>query len=231
MLNLSDFDLLTFDCYGTLIDWEAGIFSVLKPLLATHGKSIPDAELLELYGEFEAEAESGKYRTYRAVLQSVVQAFGKRLSFTPTLEELDSLADSVPNWRPWPDTVAALTRLSTRYRLAIISNIDDDLFQATGRHLPVKFDGVTTAQQAQCYKPALQIFRLALGKAGIGPDRILHVGQSIYHDVLPAKSLGIATVWVNRPSPRAGVGAVKPAAGQPDLQVSDVETLAKHAGC
>lgn len=230
MLNLSDFSLLTFDCYGTLIDWETGIFSVLKPLLAAHGKSIADTELLELYGEFEAEAESGVYRTYREVLQSVVQAFGKRLCFTPTVEELNSLADSVPKWLPWPDTVAALTRLSKRYRLAIISNIDDDLFHATRRHLPVEFEHVTTAQQAQCYKPGLQIFRSALEKAGVGPERILHVGQSIYHDVQPAKALGLATVWVNRPSPRAGVGAVKQAVGQPDLQVSDIETLAKHVG-
>jgi 2-haloacid dehalogenase len=231
MLNWSDFELLTFDCYGTLIDWETGIFSALKPLLAAHGKSIADAELLELYGEFEAEAESGKYQTYREVLQSVVQAFGKRLSFTPTVEELNSLADSVPTWRPWPDTVAALTRLSRRYHLAIISNTDDDLFDITRCYLPLQFDNVTTAQQAQCYKPGLKIFRLALGKANVPPNRILHVGQSIYHDVQPAKSLGLSTVWVNRPSPRAGVGAVKQAVGQPDLQVSDLESLAKHANC
>ena len=231
MLNLSDFSHLTFDCYGTLIDWETGIFSVIQPLIAAHGKSISDAKLLELYGELEADEESGKYRTYREVLQSVVQGVGKRLSFTPSLDEADALAKSVPNWRPWPDTVSALSRLSTRYRLAIISNIDDDLFHATRRHLPVEFDQVTTAQQAQCYKPGLPIFQLALQKAGVGAGRILHVGQSIYHDVLPAKSLGLATVWVNRPSPRAGVGAVKQAAGLPDLQVSDVETLATLAGC
>ena len=102
MLNPSDFNLLTFDCYGTLIDWETGIFSALKPLLSAHGKPLPDAELLELYGEFELEAESGAYRTYREVLQSVVQAFGKRLSFTPSMEEMNALTDSFSNWRPWP---------------------------------------------------------------------------------------------------------------------------------
>ena len=231
MLNFSDFDLLTFDCYGTLIDWETGIFSALKPLLEAHGKTLADAELLELYGDCEQEAESGTYRTYREVLRSVVQAFGKRLSFTPSARELNALTDSFSNWRPWPDTVAALKRLAKRHRLAIISNIDDDLFEKTRRYLPVEFEHVTTAQQARCYKPALGIFRLALEKARVAPNRILHVGQSIYHDVLPVQSLGLATVWVNRPSSRTGIGAVKHAKGQPDLQVSDLETLANYTGC
>src|ERR1700739_290436 len=231
MLNPSDFDLLTFDCYGTLIDWETGIFSALKPLLEAHRKTRADAELLELYGDCQLEAESGTYQTYREVLQAVVQSFGKRLSFTPSTKELNALTDSFSNWRPWPDTVAALKRLAKRYHLAIISNTDDDLFEKTRRYLPVEFENITTAQQARCYKPALEIFRLALGKAKVAPNRILHVGQSIYHDVLPAQSLGLATVWVNRPSPRTGIGAVKHAKGQPDLQVSDLETLATYAGC
>jgi 2-haloacid dehalogenase len=229
MLNFSNFEVLTFDCYGTLIDWETGIFTALKPVLAAHGKSIADDQLLELYGEFESQAEAGEYRRYREVLRSVVRAFGKRLAFTPTVEEVDSLSNSVTKWRPWPDTVRALKKLSTRYRLAIISNIDDALFHATRQYLPVEFDSVTTAEQAACYKPALDIFKMALNKGGVSPARILHVGQSIYHDVLPAQSLGLATVWVNRPSPRTGVGAVKPAQGKPDLEVPDLESLAKIA--
>jgi 2-haloacid dehalogenase len=231
VLKTFDFDLITFDCYGTLIDWETGIFSVLKPVLATHGKSIPGAELLELYGEFEAEAEAGEYQNYREVLRSVVRSFGRRLQFTPTVDEVEALANSVRNWRPWSDTADALQRLSRRYRLAIISNIDDDLFQITRRYLGVDFACVTTAQQARCYKPGRKIFELALEKSKVAPARILHVGQSVYHDVLPAQSLGLATVWVNRPSPRAGVGAVKKAQGQPDLEVSDLATLAQKAGC
>jgi 2-haloacid dehalogenase len=231
MLNLSEVKLLTFDCYGTLIDWESGIFSALRPVLAAHGKSISDEDLLAFYGEFEAEAEAGKYRPYREVLQSVVRAFGQRLGFAPTQEEIKSLPDSLSRWQPWPDTVAGLTRLATRYRLAIISNIDDEMFATTRAFLPVNFESVTTAQQARCYKPGLEIFRLALSKATVRQDQILHVGQSIYHDVLPAQSLELATVWVNRPSPRAGIGAVKEAAGKPDLEVSDIATLAEHAGC
>lgn len=229
MLDFANFDVLTFDCYGTLIDWESGIFSALKPVLAAHGKSIPDAQLLELYGEFEAQAESGQYRSYREILRSVVRAFGQRLAFTPTVGEVEALPDSVSSWRPWPDTVGALRQLKTRYRLAIISNIDDDLFSTTRHHLPVDFADVTTAQQARCYKPGLEIFGMALGKIGGPSSRILHVGQSLYHDVLPAKSLGLATAWLNRPSPRAGVGAVKYAAGQADVEVSDLKGLAELA--
>jgi 2-haloacid dehalogenase len=231
MVNFSDVELLTFDCYGTLIDWESGIFSAVRPVLAGHGKSIADADILALYGEFEASAEAGEYRPYREVLQAVVSSFGQRLGFTPSQAELQSLSDSVSKWQPWPDTAAALQRLNTRYQLAIISNIDDELFAYTRQFLPVNFESVTTAQQARCYKPGLDIFRMALKKATAAPDRILHVGQSIYHDVLPAQSLGLATAWVNRPSPRAGIGAVKQAAGKPDLEVPDLATLAESAGC
>jgi 2-haloacid dehalogenase len=229
VLSLAQFELLTFDCYGTLVDWESGILSTLRPLLIGHGKLLNDTEILELYGEFEAQAESGEYRSYHEVLQSVIRSFGKHLSFTPTVEETDSLYASVPRWRPWPDTVAALKKLGSRYRLAIISNIDDDLFAATRPHLHTDFQSVTTAQQARCYKPSLKIFRSALEKARVPEGRILHVGQSIYHDVVPAQSLGLATVWVNRPSRRSGVGAVKKSEGKPDLEVADLQTLANLA--
>jgi 2-haloacid dehalogenase len=231
VLRSFDFDLITFDCYGTLIDWESGIFSVFKPVLARHGKSLPEADLLELYGEFEAEAETGEYQNYRDVLRSVVRRFGQRLNFTPAIEEVEALPASVPDWRPWPDTVAALQRLSRRYPLAIISNIDDDLFAHTHAYLRTEFVSITTAQQAACYKPGLKIFCQALEKARLAPARVLHVGQSLYHDVLPAQSLGLATVWVNRPSARAGVGAVRKARAMPDLEVASLAALAEKAGC
>src|ERR1700757_1019162 len=131
MLDFSKAKLLTFDCYGTLIDWESGIFSALRPVLAAHGRSISDADLLSLYGEFEVQAESEQYSEYREVLRSVCRNFGERLGFQPTPSELEALPNSVPYWQPWPDTVAALQRLATRFRLSIISNIDDDLFTRT----------------------------------------------------------------------------------------------------
>lgn len=226
MLDFNRFELFTFDCYGTLINWEDGILGCLRRILAAHDKNIDDATILQLYGDFEARAEHGEYRRYREVLQSVVQQFGAQLGFTPTDEEVRSLPDSLPQWKPWPDTVAALRELKKRFRLAIISNVDDDLFAATQPQLGVEFDQVITAQQAKAYKPSLKIFELALSRVGTPAHRILHIGQSLYHDVLPAQSLGLATVWVNRPSARAGVGAVKSADGRPDLQISSLAELA-----
>ena len=226
MLDFNRFEILTFDCYGTLIDWETGILSALGHILSAHGKTSDDAELLRLYGDFEQLAEAGEYRPYRAVLESVVGQFGAHFGFTPSAAEKRSLADSLPSWRPWPDTVAALGQLKSRFRLAIISNIDDDLFAATRSQLGVEFDEVVTAQQAHAYKPSLKPFELVLSRSGVPAHRVLHVGQSIFHDVIPAQALGLATVWVNRPSARPGVGAVKAAEATPDLTVASLAELA-----
>lgn len=229
MLDFSRFEILTFDCYGTLIDWETGILSALHRILSAHGKTIDDPTLLKLYGDFEQRSEHGAYHPYREVLASVVRQFGIELGFTPLDQEITSLADSLPDWNPWPDTVAALHQLKTRFRLAILSNIDDDLFAATRPKLEVAFDEVITAQQAQAYKPSLKLFELALSRINAPAHRVLHVGQSIYHDVVPAQALGLATVWVNRPSARPGVGAVKAADAKPDLEVSSLAALAQAA--
>ncbi len=229
MLDFTRFRVLTFDCYGTLIDWESGIFSALRPILSAHRKVLEDATLLELYGELEAAAEMGPFRPYREILQSVVRGFGERLGFSPTDTEIDSLPESLARWQPFPDTVAALRQLKTRYRLGIISNVDDYLFASTYPKLEVKFDHVITAQQARAYKPSVAIFNLAQERIDVTPNQWLHVGQSIYHDVIPAQALGLATVWVNRASPRSGIGAVKAASGHPDLEVSSLSALAAAA--
>jgi len=229
MLDLTRFRLLSFDCYGTLINWEAGIFGALHPILNAHGKAISDISLLELYSELEAEAEQGDFRPYREVLQDVVRGFGERLGFTPSDAETRSLPESLSRWEPFPDTVAALRQLKSRHQLAIISNIDDDLFAFAAPKLGVPFDFVITALQARAYKPSLKIFEMAQERMGVSSAEWLHIGQSIFHDVIPAQSLGLATVWVNRASPRAGAGAAKAASGKPDLEVPDLESLANLA--
>jgi 2-haloacid dehalogenase len=226
MLDFSRFEILTFDCYGTLINWEAGILSALHRILSAHSKKVDDATLLQLYGDFEHRSEQGPFQPYREVLGSVVHQFGAQLEFTPTPDEVRSLPASLATWQPWPDTVAALRQLKTRFRLAILSNVDDDLFAATRPKLGVDFDEVITAQQARAYKPSLKIFELALTRIQTPAHRVLHVGQSIYHDVIPAQSLGLATVWVNRPSARPGVGAVKFSEANPDCTVGSLEELA-----
>jgi 2-haloacid dehalogenase len=229
MLDFSRFEILTFDCYGTLIDWEAGILRALHRVLSAHGKKIDDATILKLYGDFEQRSEQGAFRPYREVLESVVRQFGAEFHFTPSAKELRSLAGSLPTWKPWPDTVAALRQLKTRFRLAIFSNVDDDLFADTRPQLGVTFDEVVTAQQAQAYKPSLKLFELALNRIHTAAHRVLHVAQSVYHDIVPARSLGLATVWVNRPSARPGVGAVKSAEANPDLTVASLAELAAAA--
>jgi 2-haloacid dehalogenase len=229
MLEFSRYEVLTFDCYGTLIDWESGILSALHRILSAHGKVIQDATILKLYGDFEQRSEEGEFHPYRSVLESVVRRFGAQLGFNPTDAEARSLPDSLPTWKPWPDTVAALQLLKSRFRLAILSNVDDDLFALTRPQLGVNFDEVITAQQAQAYKPSLKIFELALSRINSPAHRVLHVGQSVYHDVIPAQALGLATVWVNRPSARPGVGAVKSAEAKPDLIVSSLAELAAAA--
>lgn len=226
MLDFNRFEILTFDCYGTLVNWEAGILPALHRILSAHGKSIDDATLLKLYGDFELRSEQGAFRSYREVLESVVRQVATEFRFTPSPEEVRSLPDSLATWKPWPDTVAALRQLKSRFRLAILSNVDDDLFAATQPQLGVDFDEVITAQQAQAYKPSLKLFELALSRIHAPAHRVLHVGQSIYHDVVPAQLLGLATVWVNRPSARPGVGAVKAAEATPDLTVSSLAELA-----
>jgi len=227
MLDFSRFKFISFDCYGTLIDWETGILSALRPLLEKHGAKLADAELLQLYGDLEAQAEAGAYRSYREVLREVVCGLGQRLGFAASAAEQDSLPDSIAQWKPFPDTVDALRKLHSRFQLAIISNVDDDLFAASARQLGIEFDQVITAAQAGAYKPSPTIFRLAQQGLGVSAREWLHAGQSIYHDVIPASSLGISTVWVNRPSARPGVGAVRQAIGTPDLEIRGLQELAE----
>jgi 2-haloacid dehalogenase len=228
-LDFSRFRVITFDCYGTLVDWETGILNALRPILSAHGATLDNTEILRLYGDLEAHAEGSEYRPYRDVLENVVGGFGERLGFSATTGEQQSLPDSFGTWKPFPDTIASLRRLKTKFKLAIISNVDDDLFSATAAQLEIDFDYVTTAGQARAYKPSLEIFRLAQKKMNTPSDQWLHAGQSIYHDVIPANSLGISTVWVNRPSRRPGSGAAKSASAEPDVEVHSLAELAQLA--
>jgi 2-haloacid dehalogenase len=217
--------LITFDCYGTLIDWETGMLAALRPLFCRDGNHVPDAKLLELYGEAEAEIESGPYLLYRTVLSETVRAMGRRLKVNIATHEAVQFAESLIGWEPFPDTVASLQSLARHFRLGIISNVDDDLFAETRKKLGVDFDLVVTAQQVQSYKPSLRNFEEALRSSGLNKDQVLHAGQSVYHDIVPANSLGIATVWVNRPSVRPGAGAAKPASAQPMYEVHSLKEL------
>jgi 2-haloacid dehalogenase len=230
MLSLEQYTVLTFDCYGTLINWEQGILAALRPLLVAHSCPLSDHDLLERFATLETAAEAGVYRPYTEVLRHVVEGLGAQLHFTPTPDECNSLAASLPYWPPFGDTVEALQALCKRYKLAILSNIDDVLFAHSARLLHVPFDWVITAQQAQSYKPAQRNFTLALQRIGLPKEQVLHVAQSLYHDIAPATQLGLATVWVNRRHGQQSAGATPPAHATPDLEVPDLRTLVQLMG-
>jgi len=229
-MDFSNVRVITFDCYGTLIDWETGILGAIRPILSAHGTELSEAEILRLYGEIEAEEELRRYRDYKEILRSVVQEFGRRFGFEPSDGQARSLPDSLAEWKPFPDTVPALRRLRARFQLGIISNIDDDLFSRTSRLLEVDFDYVITAAQARAYKPSPEIFRLALKRMAPARGQWLHAAQSLYHDVVPARALGIPAVWINRGSPYRNAGALRPASGAPEAEVPSLEALA-HLLC
>jgi 2-haloacid dehalogenase len=224
-VEFRNFEWLTFDCYGTLIDWESGLLEALHPIFGRHQISITDEQILSAYAELESAAEGGPYRSYRKILEAIVDGLGVQFSFSPSKEERLSLPESVQHWRPFPDTVPALKKLRKYFRLGIISNIDDDLFAATARRLEVSFDGVVTAQQAGTYKPSQRNFEIAQERMGLDRKKWLHIAQSKLHDILPAKKLGIHHVWVNRQSGRYS-GAVLPVTAESDMTVQSLEELA-----
>jgi 2-haloacid dehalogenase len=228
-LDFDQFDVLTFDCYGTLIDWEAGIASGLLAMLEAHGVQATSEDVLATYAGHEAELEAGPYRLYRDVLGLAMGALGTDYGVEPTASEIAAFGGSVGDWPAFPDSAAALQRLHRRFRLGVITNCDDDLFAASTRRLGVTFDWVVTAQQAQRDKPNPRGFELAFERIGLPTSRILHVAQSLFHDHVTAKRLGLATVWVNRRQGRAGTGATPPANATPDLVVPDMATLADLA--
>jgi 2-haloacid dehalogenase len=223
-------EALTFDCYGTLIDWETGLLAALRPVLDAHGAEAPDEVLLEAFGRHETALEAGEYLSYREVLAGVLRAIGDDFGFSPTGSELEAFSSSVGEWPPFADSPGALERLGRRFRLGVITNCDDDLFVRSAERLGVEFDWVITAELARSYKPSHRNFELALLTIGLPPERVLHVAQSLFHDHVPAKELGLSTVWVDRRRGKPGAGATPPAEGSPDLTVPDMASLAELAG-
>jgi len=220
------FDAITFDCYGTLIDWEAGLNAAFRVVLEAHVVTADEESVLAAYAHYEAAAEAGPYRSYRGVLGEGLRGVGRDLGFVPGDAEVDRFADSVGAWPAFPDSSAALQRLRRRFRLGVITNCDDDLFAASNRRLGVDFDWVITAEQVGAYKPSETNFLVAFDRIGLPRERILHVAQSLFHDHVPAKRLGLTTVWIDRRAERAGFGATPPAEATPDDRYPDMASFA-----
>src|SRR5688572_15813899 len=173
-IDFGAFDALTFDCYGTLIDWETGILSALRPVLARHGASRDDDTLLELFAHHEAALEAGPYLSYKAVLAGALKGIGTDLNFEPTEQEQAAFGVSVNDWPAFADSPAALDQLTQRFKLGVITNCDDDLFAASNQKLQTVFDWVITAQQAEGYKPRIENFEYAFAHIDVPRERVLH---------------------------------------------------------
>ena len=218
------FSVVTFDCYGTLIDWEEGILSALKPFLARLASPVSEKEVLKQYAQLEKEAEK-RWRPYREVLREVFVGLAQSLGFPFSPGEEETLVKSLPSWPPFPEVNETIKGLASRgIPWAIISNIDQDLLEETLRHFDHRPTWTITAEEARAYKPEKAIFILALQKLGTPREEILHVGQSLFHDIAPAKALGLATCWVQRPD-RDPFGATPPTQAEPDFVVKDLRQI------
>jgi len=217
--GITHFDIVTFDCYGTLIDWESGIADAFLRTAREYGVELRREEVLRAYELVEPVVEREQFRRYRDVLTETASRVAHALGWPLAFELSTFLVNSMSSWKPFPDTNAALERLrNAGYELGILSNVDDDLLSATRRHFSVDFDLLVTAQQVQSYKPAPGHFREAKGR--IGSDRWLHAAQSNFHDIVPANSHGIDTAWVNRRNDAPLPG------GTPKHEVRDMAGLA-----
>jgi len=226
MINYDDFDALTFDCYGTLIDWESGILSGLKVALGSGVQSESDAQLLARFAHHEHAAEV-PYKNYREVLGLTSRMLAGELGLEISPEQEAAFGASVLDWPAFPDSHDALASLQKRYKLVVITNCDDDLFAASAARLGITFDEVITAAQVGSYKPNIENFHFAHEKIqrnlGISKDRILHVAQSLFHDHAPAKSIGMTTVHIKR----RGNGAAPQASATPDAVFADMKSFAE----
>ncbi len=232
-MRLDDFDALSFDCYGTLIDWETGILDVLRPWAHRAGMAASDDELLGSFARHETQVESAiPAPLYPEVLERTMTLIGRDFGVAVSEDDAAELARSVARWPAFPDSAAALAELARRYRLIVLSNVDRTSFRASNERLGVTFDLVLTAEDVGSYKPDPRNFEALLGAVrglGIEPARLLHVAQSLYHDHAPAARAGLRTAWIDRRHGSAGWGATPPPPDEvrPDATFGSMADLAQ----
>ena len=198
-------------------------------MLASGGLEPADDALLEVYAGFEAATEAGPYRRYREILGRSMREVAAHYAVITNHAQVAAFSDSVGGWPAFPDSAEALARLHERFRLGVITNCDDDLFARSARRLETDFDWVVTAQSVGSYKPDPRNFEVAFERIGLPRDQILHVAQSLFHDHVPAKRLGLTTVWIDRRHDRPGSGATPPANAKPDATFPDMASFAEAA--
>lgn len=211
---------ITFDCYGTLIDWEMGIQRFFAESLDAKGIGYVDSRTLQTeWEEIQFQYIQEKYRPYRQVLRDTLRMVFNNHRIPTNNEEFDEFADSMGYWKPFPDTRDAILELQKYVKVALITNTDDDIIQETEKTIGVKFDEIITAQQAGAYKPSHKGFHLARERLGLPKEEIWHAGFGFKYDVVPATELGYVTIWVNRQ------GEVRPVEVKETFLVGDMRTL------
>jgi 2-haloacid dehalogenase len=234
-VKITDFEALSFDCYGTLIDWETGIAAVLGPWARSRGLALSDEALLTAFAGRESREEAEHPQAlYPDILGSSLTALGQELGAEVSAEDARRLAGSVADWPAFDDSAAALASLGRDFKLIILSNVDRESFAGSQRRLGVSFDSVLTAQDIGSYKPSPRNFQALLAEArrlGVADGRLLHVAQSLFHDHVPAKTAGLPTVWINRRHDRPGWGATPapPADVAPDWEFPSMAAFAAAA--
>jgi len=212
---LSRTKIITFDCYGTLIDWSSGLEQALDAMFGSAIEHRMHA-MIKAYVEIEARIECQRYRPYRDVMAEAAVQLAEQFDLGLTGNRAGVLARTLPGWMPFPDTNEALARLKKRYRLGVLSNVDRDLFAGTAANFDIAFDFVVTAEDVRSYKPALAHFRRMLEEHAAG-ESVLHVGQSLFHDGVATGKVNIPFVWINRYDSRNKLG-VEMVAEYPDLK-------------
>ncbi|MFQ5933571.1 MAG: haloacid dehalogenase type II [Dehalococcoidia bacterium] len=199
------YEVVSFDCYGTLIDWEKGMREALAALLNKKGLPLSIEALHNAYGEAELETEQGAYRSYKEVLETGVREAFRREGIELTDDEGRIFVDTIPSWPKFPETTEVLAQLKAKgYKLVILSNVDDDLIQGSVLTIGIDFDGVITAEQVRSYKPSPGHWDRMLKQFSVSKERVLHVGASYTHDITPGKELGFTVAWINRTGEASG---------------------------
>jgi len=218
---MSGFAWVTFDCYGTLIDWDAGIRNFLKDLLARKGALVDLDSFHRRWEEVQFDLIQREYRPYKDVLRLSLEATMEEFGVPYAPEDGDAFAKSMPTWQPFPDVPPALRELKRHARIAIISNTDNDILRESVKLMGADFDALITAEDAKVYKPSPRIFEFALQRLGEAPERILHVAFGFKYDLAPAKQVGMVTCWLNR------TGEPKPEGVEPDFVALAMDEVVK----
>jgi 2-haloacid dehalogenase len=231
-MRLSDFSALTFDCYGTLIDWESGIVGALEPWLAQHGVTPGRERILAAFSATEApQQQASPAMLYRDLLAEVHGAIAKQFGLAPDPAAARAFGASIKDWPAFPDSAAALADLKRHYQLVILSNVDRASFAHSNQKLGVEFDAVYTAEDVGSYKPDPRNFAYLLthlAARGVTARQILHTAESLFHDHVPAKRLGLATCWIHRRAGKDGFGATRAPAAEvrPDFHFATLSEMA-----